>query len=63
MSFLFFKNYDSLVITTLGLVIVLVSVVDYCVEHNVLVVFLTGFGVGWIMLGLFLCNYKELLEY
>ena len=55
----FFKNYDSFVITSLGVIVVIIGLIVYLIENNLPALFFTiGLGVGWILLGLGLKNYK-----
>lgn len=55
----FFKNYDSFVITSLGIIVVIIGLIVHLIENNLLALFFTiGLGVGWILLGLSLKNYK-----
>lgn len=61
---MFFKNYDSFIITIIGVILVLIGILDYHMEPNINSgVFFLGYGFGWISLGLFLSNYKEMKEY
>ena len=55
----FFNNYDSVVIISLGFVCILIGVIVYSIENNISALYFTsGFGIGWILLGLNLKNYN-----
>lgn len=55
----FFNNYDSKVILILGFIVILIGIIVYQIENNNNVLYFTsGYGIGWILLGLCLKNYK-----
>lgn len=58
----FFKNYDSFVIVVLGCVTVVLScfLFYFNIEYNI--IFLTGFGMGWICVGFMISQEKFLSE-
>lgn len=55
----FFNNYDSIVIIILGFIVMLIGVMAYCIENNLLALnFTLGYGIGWILLGLAIKDYN-----
>ena len=61
--FRIFKNEDSLIIFTLGVILLLLGTIVYLIEENMTTtLFIIGYGLAWIQLGLHLSKYKLLEE-
>ena len=59
--FRIFKNEDSLIIFILGVILFLIGIPLYFIEHRMIIsAFLLGYSIAWINLGLYLSKYKEI---